>query len=443
MVEAATSASSTPRRTLTPEERSHKLLRGRAGGHAGDLLLAAHHRRRASSRCSASRARRAASSPARVHQDLRDALGGPLSITVAPALRDLLICRARSGRARSPGLAASSIRKVYAPFVHVALRKPGHHRAHRGDRGGLGAAAGAAPGAGSSCRRSTRATSCTCPPRCRASPSRRRGGSSSGRTRSCAEVPEVELSVLGKVGPRRDPTDPAPLSMVETVVHAQAPRAVAHALCRRRWYVGLGAGCRWRPAARARSGPRVCARDPRRARARAAPRLRCRAGPTPLRSPSATASTCRPRAFARPWASRSRRRPRRHRGRRARRWSVSCRSVRGTRSVFYERSSGRTYVDIVPDREALARHGLLRRRRAGAGRGAPIGGRTITTTVEGGARFPVVLRFTEDLPLEPRRPARHPAPRCRCAPARRGGRGGGHGPARPRWRGSCCARGRR
>jgi hypothetical protein len=71
--------------------------RGRARGHAGHLLLAAHHRRERSSRCSASRARRAALPPARVHQDLRDALGGaPVHHGGARAARPALR-RARSG----------------------------------------------------------------------------------------------------------------------------------------------------------------------------------------------------------------------------------------------------------------------------------------------------------------------------------------------------------
>jgi Cu(I)/Ag(I) efflux system membrane protein CusA/SilA len=34
------------------------------------------------------------------------------------------------------------------------------------------------------------------------------------------------------------------------------------------------------------------------------------------------------------------------------------RDVPGTRSVLFERSGRRLYVDVVPDREALARYGL-------------------------------------------------------------------------------------
>ena len=45
------------------------------------------------------------------------------------------------------------------------------------------------------------------------------------------------------------------------------------------------------------------------------------------------------------------------------------RDVPGTRSTFAERQTGREYIDIVPDREAIARYGLTRARRARRRRG--------------------------------------------------------------------------
>jgi Cu(I)/Ag(I) efflux system membrane protein CusA/SilA len=70
--------------------------------------------------------------------------------------------------------------------------------------------------------------------------------------------------------------------------------------------------------------------------------------------------------------------------------------IPGTRSVLYERNLGGLYVDIVPNREALARYGL----RVGDVERtieAAIGGAPVTTTVEGRARFSVNVRYPQDL----------------------------------------------
>jgi Cu(I)/Ag(I) efflux system membrane protein CusA/SilA len=56
--------------------------------------------------------------------------------------------------------------------------------------------------------------------------------------RDPAPLPRGGESVLGKVGRAETPTDPAPLSMVETVVRLQAPRASGAPSYVRRWYVG-------------------------------------------------------------------------------------------------------------------------------------------------------------------------------------------------------------
>ncbi|MGC4113789.1 MAG: efflux RND transporter permease subunit [Myxococcales bacterium] len=70
--------------------------------------------------------------------------------------------------------------------------------------------------------------------------------------------------------------------------------------------------------------------------------------------------------------------------------------VPGTRSVLYERNQGGLYVDIVPDRKALARYGLtvgeVQRTIEAA-----IGGAPISTTVEGRNRFSINVRYPQDL----------------------------------------------
>jgi len=66
--------------------------------------------------------------------------------------------------------------------------------------------------------------------------------------------------------------------------------------------------------------------------------------------------------------------------------------VPGTASIYAERSFGGRYLDIVPDREALARYGLA----VGDVQetiATVLGGRNITTMVEGRERYPVQVRY--------------------------------------------------
>lgn len=78
------------------------------------------------------------------------------------------------------------------------------------------------------------------------------------------------------------------------------------------------------------------------------------------------------------------------------------RQLPGTRSAFYERSLDGYYVDIVPDRDALARYGLTVDDVMEVVEMA-IGGEPITVTVEGRARFTVNVRYPRDLRDDPER----------------------------------------
>ena len=76
--------------------------------------------------------------------------------------------------------------------------------------------------------------------------------------------------------------------------------------------------------------------------------------------------------------------------------------VRGTASIYAERSFGGRYLDIQPDREAVARYGLT------VGQvqevvGTALGGRNLTTTVEGRERYPVQVRYARSFRDDPRR----------------------------------------
>ena len=84
----------------------------------------------------------------------------------------------------------------------------------------------------------------------------------------------------------------------------------------------------------------------------------------------------------------------------ARQIEAVLRRVPGTSSAFAERINGGNYLEITPDREQLARYGLMvgdvQRVIASA-----LGAETITTTVEGRERYAVNLRFPRAIRSDP------------------------------------------
>jgi Cu(I)/Ag(I) efflux system membrane protein CusA/SilA len=72
------------------------------------------------------------------------------------------------------------------------------------------------------------------------------------------------------------------------------------------------------------------------------------------------------------------------------------RNVPGTRSIFAERAAGGYFVDITPKREAIARYGLTIEDIQNVIMTA-IGGETISTTIEGRERYSINLRYPRDL----------------------------------------------
>ncbi|MDP1872516.1 MAG: CusA/CzcA family heavy metal efflux RND transporter [Gallionella sp.] len=81
------------------------------------------------------------------------------------------------------------------------------------------------------------------------------------------------------------------------------------------------------------------------------------------------------------------------------------RQVPGTSSAYAERLTGGAYLDIEPDRMALARYGLT----VGDVQdviATALGGETVTTTVEGRERFGVNVRYPRDLRGTPEEIAR-------------------------------------
>ncbi len=76
------------------------------------------------------------------------------------------------------------------------------------------------------------------------------------------------------------------------------------------------------------------------------------------------------------------------------------RNVPGTRSTFAERQTGREYIDVVPDREAIARYGLTVRDVLDVVEAA-VGGMSVSTVIAGRSRFSVNLRYASDYRADP------------------------------------------
>jgi Cu(I)/Ag(I) efflux system membrane protein CusA/SilA len=81
---------------------------------------------------------------------------------------------------------------------------------------------------------------------------------------------------------------------------------------------------------------------------------------------------------------------------------LAVRDVRGTRSVFAERTAGGYFLDIDLDRDALARYGISVRQAESVVQTA-IGGEPLTTTIEGRERYGVAVRYPRELRDDPAR----------------------------------------
>jgi len=311
-----------------------------------------------------------------------------LSVTVAPALRDYLIRGKIFSEARHP--VSRVIRKVYEPFVHVALHNPKTTVLI-----GVMALVSALPIA-------QRLGSEFMPPldegdllympttfpNISIEEARQQLRRQDEVLRS---FPEVQ-SVLGKIGRADTPTDPAPLSMVETVVQLK-PRSEWRTKYVRRWYVGstpefMRPVLNWLqpefvPITREDLVQEMNARLqlPGWTNAFTQPiRNRVDMLTTGIRTPIGI------KVYGTDLAE-------------IERVGTSIErilhEVPGTRSVLFERSVGGLYVDVIPNRESLARYGLQVEAVNEVIESA-LGGLPITTTVEGRNRFTVNVRYAQD-----------------------------------------------
>jgi len=203
--------------------------------------------------------------------------------------------------------------------------------------------------------------------------------------------PEV-LSVFGKIGRAETATDPAPLTMVETTVRLK-PREKWRRVDQDRWWSSwapgfVAAGLRplW-PDRRPMSWEELT--NEMNAALQLPGWTNALTMPIKTRIDMLTTGVRTPvgiKVFGDDLAA-------------IERAGVALESILspipGTRSVLYERNLGGLYIDIVPDRAALARYGMtvgdLQRTIEAA-----IGGMPVLTTVEGRARFSVNVRYPQD-----------------------------------------------
>lgn len=317
-----------------------------------------------------------------------------VSVTLAPALRDLLL-RGKIRR-ESDHPVSRIVMAIYRPFVYVALRRPKTTLAI-----GVFALIATVPAylkLGNEFMPPLNEGDILFMPTTLPNISIEEAKRQLQRQDEIlASFPEVR-SVFGKVGRADSPTDPAPLSMVETVVQLNAPESwpmVYH----RRWYsrssipgfIKSVLRKLW-PEHKRETWEELVAKLNRSlelpgwTNAWTMPiKARVDMLTTGVRTPVGI------KVFGNDLAS-------------IERVGVELegvlRSVKGTRSVFYERTLGGVYVDVVPNREALARYGMQTADLNDVV-SAAIGGEAVTTTVEGRRRFSVNVRYKEDFRSTP------------------------------------------
>ncbi len=317
------------------------------------------------------------------------------SITLAPALRDILL----KGRIRSEEKhpVSRAIRAVYEPFVFVALRNPVTTVAI-----GLLAVVSVIPVAsrlGSEFMPPLNEGDILYMPTTMPNISIEEAKRQLERQdRILKSFPEVK-SVHGKIGRAETATDPAPLSMAETLVQLK-PQSEWPKVREDRFWSGWAPSflrpafsAIW-PEERPQSWDELVAKMnaamqlPGWTNAFTMPiKTRIDMNSTGVRTPIGV------KIFGADLES-------------IEKAGVSLeavlRGVEGTRSVLYERSLGGTYIDIVPKREILARWGMHIDDLNDVIESA-IGGAPVTTTIEGRKRFTVNVRYKTDFRATPER----------------------------------------
>ena len=191
------------------------------------------------------------------------------------------------------------------------------------------------------------------------------------QNRIIKSFPEVE-SVIGKAGRAATATDPAPIEMFETVINLK-PES--------QWRPGMTIDTLIAEMDRALQFPGV-------ANSWTMPiRARIDMLSTGIRTPIGI------KVFGADLAEMEKV---------ARQIETVVRNVPGTTSAYAERLTGGYYLEIEPDRAALARYGLAVGELQDVVAQA-LGGEMVTTTVEGRARFGVIVRYPRDARADPQK----------------------------------------
>ncbi len=311
-----------------------------------------------------------------------------LSVTLAPALRDFLLKGHIRPEAEHP--VSRFIIRIYKPFVYVALRKPITTVLI-----GVFAVLSAIPlylRLGSEFMPPLNEGDILYMPTTLPNLSIEEAKRQLQRQDAMLKAfPEVR-TVFGKIGRAETPTDPAPLSMVETVVQLH-PQDTWPKIHRERWYSSWAPGWLKRPLGFLWPDKRPETWDELVAKLDASMRLPgwTNAWTMPIRARVDMLSTgvrtpVGIKVFGTDLGAIEQA---------GKKLEAMMGQIPGTRSVLYERSLGGTYVDIVPDRAALQRYGLQVDDLQMVIESA-VGGEPVTTTVEGRARYTVSLRYKED-----------------------------------------------
>ncbi|EYF07623.1 efflux RND transporter permease subunit [Chondromyces apiculatus] len=345
-----------------------------------------------------------------------------LSVTLAPALRDLLL-RGKI-RPESEHPISRAVIAVYQPFVYVALRRPittvliGVLAVVSAIPVGLRLGSEFMP----NLNEGDLLYMPTTLPGISIEEAKRQLQRQDAILKSFPEVKTVH----GKVGRAETATDPAPLSMAETVIQLH-PREAWPKVPEARWYSS------WAPEGARRVLGKVWPEERPEtweelvAKLNAAMQLPgfTNAWTMPIRAriDMLTTGVRTPvgvKVFGHDLHAIERV---------GKQVEAAVGRVAGTRSVLYERSLGGAYVDITPDRAALARYGLSVEDVQAVIEGA-IGGEVVAGTVEGRGRFTVNVRYKEDFRSSPGRLREVLVPlpeRAGAEAATRGGEGAGMG----------------
>jgi len=312
-----------------------------------------------------------------------------LSITFAPALRDTLIRGKIRPEHRHP--VSRFIVALYKPFVYVALRRPKSTIAI-----GLLAVLSAVPIArrlGHEFMPALNEGDLLYMPITLPNISIEQAKSQlQMQDRALRQFPEVD-TVWGKIGRAETPTDPAPITMVETTVRLK-PREQWRKRHEDRWWSGWGPG--WLDGGFRRVWPDERPMTWDELTAEMNTRMQFPGWTNAWTMPIKTRVDMLTTGIRTPIGIKVFGTDLEQIEKIGTTLETLFASVPGTRSVLYERNLGGLYVDIVPDRRKLERFGLtvgdVERTIEAA-----VGGTRVTTTVEGRNRFSVNVRYPQDL----------------------------------------------